>query len=288
MNNEVYNVNEVYIDACDIGKLNFCFCVEKFNPCPLGCKLPPKKLRYIAKRPVTFNGAQGALSACQFVVIRGKKKGSVCGKVRCPTKGHRGAGEAGGAIEAIEAGKAGKVNEFDSNGECTPEFAAILNNVCSEGEVVLHKNIDITGGEKTNGDHILVNMYKVLEEHSEYFDKCAIIIIESQMAFGKNTNVMALKLAQHCKSYFIFKYASGEKEIIDFPAYHKTKVFGAGKMTKPQRKKWAPDKAVDILLGRGDIQGAELINSARKKDDLADTLVELQAFKFLRYVSEDI
>ena len=99
---------------------------------------------------------------------------------------------------------------------------------------------------------------------------------------------MALKLAQHCKSYFIFKYASGEKEIIDFPAYHKTKVFGAGKMTKPQRKKWAPDNAVDRLLGRGDIQGAELINSARKKDDLADTLVELQAFKFLRYVSEDI
>ena len=73
MNNEVYNVNEVYIAAFDIGKLNFCFCVEKFNPCnlkpPLGCKLPPKKLRYIAKRPVTYGDITASLREIRPLVI---------------------------------------------------------------------------------------------------------------------------------------------------------------------------------------------------------------------------
>ena len=68
---------------------------------------------------------------------------------------------------------------------------------------------------------------------------------------------------------------------------------GAGKvngkaMSKPERKKWSVEKMVDIFLERGDIASIDEISNEKKKDDLADVFVQLQAFKFLRYVSKDL
>lgn len=180
--------------------------------------------------------------------------------------------------------------------ECTPEFLDSLSRVYLEGEILLHKNVDITGGASSSkylDDQIFLNMYKVLEDHAEFFEKCSIILIEQQMSFGVNKiNTMALKLGQHCRSYFFFKYGAA-KEIIEFPAYHKTQVLGAGKiggkiMSKPERKKWSISKMTDIFLERGDMDSLDLIKDEKKKDDLADVFVQLQAFKFLRFVSKDI
>jgi hypothetical protein len=70
---------------------------------------------------------------------------------------------------------------------------------------------------------------------------------------------MALKLGQHCWSYFSIHYGRS-KNIIEFPAYHKTQVLGAEKdkkvtktgkinykaVDKPQRKKWCFKK--DLIL----------------------------------------
>ena len=189
-----------------------------------------------------------------------------------------------------------KAQRYTKEHTCTEAFEKLLGRVYTEGEIVLHRNVDITGGctsSKSLDDSILVNMYKVLDSHSEQFVKCSIVIIEQQMSFGSNKiNTVALKLAQHCRSYFIFKY-QGKKEIIEFPAYHKTQVMGAGKvngkaMSKPERKKWSVEKMVDIFLERGDIASIDEISNEKKKDDLADVFVQLQAFKFLRYVSKDL
>jgi hypothetical protein len=57
-------------------------------------------------------------------------------------------------------------------------------------------------------------------------------------------------------------------------------------MSKPQRKKWATEKAMNILMERGDTDTLEEIESSKKKDDLADTLIQLQSFKFLRFVDK--
>ena len=120
------------------------------------------------------------------------------------------------------------------------------------------------------------------------------------MCFKQAQNTMALKLGQHCYSYFIFRYPITQdgdfvfdesKEIIEFPAYYKTQVMGAPKvggksMSKPQRKKWSTEKAMGILMERGDTETLEEIEGSKKKDDLADTLIQLQSFKFLRFVDK--
>lgn len=186
------------------------------------------------------------------------------------------------------------------SGICTPEFQQIIDSVCVEGELVLYKNTNLTT-EKTKNvyldDIVFVNMYKILEAHWDWFKQCSIILIEQQMSFGlKKINTMALKLAQHCKSYFVFKGMLDSKisfEIVEFPAYHKTTVLGAEKvggksMPKPARKKWTVEKTIDVLMQRGDIEMLDTISEHKKRDDLADVFTQLQAFKFLRYVAGEI
>ncbi len=75
-------------------------------------------------------------------------------------------------------------------------------------------------------------MYELLEEYKSYFDKCDVILIEQQMSFGaKKYNTLAVKLGQHCMSYFIYKYGK-TKKVIEYPAYYKTITLGAPKVEK--------------------------------------------------------
>lgn len=201
-------------------------------------------------------------------------------------------------IEKVDEEKLSKINSipktkrYNKDGTVTPAFETIIDSVCTEGEIVLHKNLNLTEGcsaDKYLEDIVFLNMYSVLDKYKAEFEKCKIIIIEQQMSFGmKKINTMALKLGQHCRSYFIFQYRDS-KEVIEFPAYHKTQVLGAvKKLTKPQRKKWSVEKCANILLHRGDIETLNLLSEASKRDDLADVITQLQAFKFLRFVSKDI
>jgi hypothetical protein len=194
-----------------------------------------------------------------------------------------------------------KIQRYNAtDGSSTEQFAELMQNVYTNGSTVFYKNMDLTVGtnkSKYLDKKIYVNMINALDEHKEVFDKCSIIVIEQQMSFKAAQNTMALKLGQHCYSYFLFRYGE-TKEIIEFPAYYKTQILGAPKvssnngklkaMSKPDRKKWAVEKAGDILLNRGDLVTLEEFSSKRKRDDLADVLIQLQSFKYLRYVDKSL
>lgn len=191
---------------------------------------------------------------------------------------------------------------YNANGSPTEQFVTLLGSISTNGTTILFKNLDLT--QNTNktkylDTKIFSNMNTALDTYKEYFEKCSIIIIEQQMSFSKAQNTMALKIGQHCFSYFLFRF-EGQKEIIEFPAYYKTQILGAPKvlpkdggkklkaMSKPERKLWAVDKAIQILTERGDMQNLEELTKKRKRDDLADVLIQLQSFKFLRYVEKSI
>lgn len=182
---------------------------------------------------------------------------------------------------------------YNPDGLPTKEFEEVMSSIYLNGNKILYKNLDLTHGtEKSKylDKKIYINMINALDEYKEYFEKCSIIIIEQQMSFKSAQNTMALKLGQHCYSYFAIRYGE-TKEIVEFPAYYKTQILGAPKkggkaMSKPERKKWSTEKAVDILMERGDMETLEEIVSKKKKDDLADVLIQLQSFKFLRYVDK--
>jgi hypothetical protein len=195
-------------------------------------------------------------------------------------------------------------NRYNDNGTPTNDMVEILNSVCSNGKTILHKNSDISKncvkGKKLD-QNTFHNMTDLLDSYSEYWDKCCYFVVEQQMAFGKmKSNPKAVKLGHHCQSYFLFRYGRF-KTVFEFPAYHKTQILGCEKIkgkqckngryrwksiSKPLRKKWSVSKATEILNERGEEETIKNIKTVSKKDDLADTLTQLQAFKYLLFVDK--
>jgi hypothetical protein len=195
-----------------------------------------------------------------------------------------------------------KKNRYNPNGTCTDEFETLLKKVYCNGKKMLLRNLDITEGtnkEKYFDSDLCHNLTEVLDTYSDYWEKVDYIVVEQQMSFGTKVNTMALKIAQHCESYFMIRYGRSKK-IVEFPSYHKTQVMGsekiekvtkAGKKTfknvdKPARKKWAIETAYGILTEREDFDTIDEITSSKKKDDLSDVIVQAQAFKYLHFVDK--
>jgi hypothetical protein len=195
-----------------------------------------------------------------------------------------------------------KENRYHLNGTPTQDFKNILKKVWTNGKTILFKNNDLTKNCKKGAyldTEVYYNMIDLLDQHGSYWDNCTTIIIEKQMSFGKKNNTMAVKLAQHCWSYFAFRYGKF-KQLIEFPAYYKTQILGAskidkrlknGKITyksidKPARKKWSIIQATEIFNDRQDENTTANLNSNKKKDDLADCLNQLQAYKYIVFVDK--
>lgn len=194
-------------------------------------------------------------------------------------------------------------HRYNEDGTPSKIFLPILEQICNTGKIILHKNVDLTENcdpKKKLDPESFFNMINILDSYSDNWVQCDAFIIEEQMSFGKKFNRMAMKLGQHCYSYFAVKFGK-EKNITEFPAYHKTQVLGApqtrgkllkksGKykwktMSKPQRKKWSIKKATEILKNRGEESILKNLRTVKKKDDLADVLTQLQAYKVLTYCS---
>jgi hypothetical protein len=193
-----------------------------------------------------------------------------------------------------------KLKRYKADGTCTDEFEKIIRSVYMNGKRILLKNIDLTVGtdkKKYFDIELCHNLIDTLDKYQEYFDKVSYVVVEQQMSFGKKINTMALKLGQHCESYFLFKYGRF-KEVIEFPSYYKTQVLGAEKIKKStktgkisykavdktSRKKWAIYEASTILAEREDFHTLSEITSMKKSDDVSDVIVQLQAFKYLYFV----
>ncbi len=194
-------------------------------------------------------------------------------------------------------------NRYNIDGSPTKEMYDILEKVYMNGKIIFHKNYDLTNNtekKKYLDREIYHNMIYVLDDLLKYFDKCTYFVVEEQMFFKGKNNKMAVKLGQHCQSYFYFKYGHF-KTIIEFPAYHKTHILGCKKLDngitkkgktkyknvdKPARKKWAIEKAKEVVLLRN--EKSDILEKKRgtKLDDLSDTLIQLQAFKYMFYVDK--
>lgn len=201
-------------------------------------------------------------------------------------------------------------DRYSADYTMTPEMKKIMDTVFRSGKILIYKNTDISSVKnnaksKSYFDYEYChNMTDLLNSYTRYWDMCSGFIIEEQMGFRKRYNSMALKLGQHCFSYFAVCYGRF-KPITVFPSYHKTTILGAPRtkvLTKTgkvkwktlgdtQRKKWSIEIAKNILTLRNDVDTLSMYNHTRKKgvrkpkmDDVSDTLLQLQAFKYMIFV----
>lgn len=154
--------------------------------------------------------------------------------------------------------------------------------VCLQGNMLFHHNEDFGKLAKNNNEaerQLFIDISDWLEVQSDIWDRCDIILIEQQLKCNK----MAPRIQQHVQSWFYLKYR--DRKIVEaFSSTHKTQVLKAPKkMTKPERKKWAVEKARQILTQRGDSLGLQTLSETKKADDLGDTLLMIQAWKILNY-----
>lgn len=183
-------------------------------------------------------------------------------------------------------------NPYNCDGTPTAEMERCLHKVYMNGKILLHINFDASTGCRQTSvcDRMLLNIIDFFNTHSALLQTCEYIIIEKQMKI----NTPAMKIMQHCHSYFIYTYRL-DKCIIIFSATHKTQVLGSKKIkiknprkgrkkyktvSKYKRKKWSVAKAIEILTMRTDTTYMKNMSESKKKDDLADTLTQLQAFKY--------
>jgi hypothetical protein len=185
---------------------------------------------------------------------------------------------------------------YNPDGTCTSIFQIEIDKMIAKSRTVLFKNTDISGGKsyKSNlmNEELFNRMYDLLDKYKPYFDRCESFIVEQQM----KCNMRAIKLGQHCLSYFVSNYGRF-RDVVEFPAYYKTQVLGIQKTLKllkngrerylappkPIRKKWAVVKALELLTTRNESYVGDQIKASSKRDDMSDCLVQLQAYK-IRYI----
>lgn len=195
-----------------------------------------------------------------------------------------------------------KKDRYNKDGTCTTDFLDLINKLYDCGSIKLICNLDLTYNcnPKKYLDHrTFINMTNELDKYREYWMNCSTFIIERQMGFKNKRNTMALKLGQHCYSYFSIFYP--EKDIIDYPAYHKTQVLGAPKKfgtitknykngntreIKDNRKKWSCRIAKSILEIRNDSNSLEIYDNSTKKDDISDCMLMNITYCYLKFIDK--
>lgn len=120
------------------------------------------------------------------------------------------------------------------------------------------------------------NLTLFLNNHVELFKKCHMVIIERQM----HMNYKSSRIMQHTITYFMvhLKDAIRLPLIIELDSKLKGRQLGAPSgITEGELKKWATREAMDLLYRRKDWVSYAKIQNEKKKDDLSDTVMQIEA-----------
>ena len=254
--------------AIDPGKVNFAFLIEEVDTSSLQNvlkKCPPERERF---QQVSSSSSSSLSSTSSTNVVEDNEDNDE--EEKKPKKKRK-------------TGKTGKKRGVDM--EPTEAYTQFLEEFYHCGRTVLCANhsLDVPATVKKRGSRCLsagvfLQLTEMFDRYRPYLDHCSTIIIEQQMSFGNRINTMAIKIAQHAYSYFLFRYGNA-KTIVEFPSYNKTQLLGApAGLAKPQRKKWAIEKANEIWTLRGDLDASSYVIAKKKKDDMSDCLLHVLSY----------
>ena len=163
-------------------------------------------------------------------------------------------------------------------------FAYYVEEVDEKGEskCIQHGKWDISGGEKKGlSNQTRLNLIERLDYiRDDVLEGCTDFVIEMQFnsRYGGQANITAIKISEVLLTYLLMEFP--KRTILLFPSRYKTQLLGAPKkMTKPQRKKWAVDKADEILNARDEKEQLFLLRAYKKRDDVSDCVIMCQAYK---------
>lgn len=206
-------------------------------------------------------------------------------------------------LESLKSRAVPYPQRYDNNGQCNQKFSEFLEELGSCGERVFTDKFDMTTvDDKKRGKRRLItttllarlNNYLDKLNGEGHFDSVDYFVIEEQVKRAENNR----QIQFHLRGYLIGLFLDF-RPIVLFPSCYKTRILGApkrinnekrGKLMKMRhgdRKKWAVQKAQEILTNRGDIEGIDEIFNKKKQgkgDDCSDCLLEILAFVNLVFI----
>lgn len=193
-----------------------------------------------------------------------------------------------------------KTRRYREDGSTTDEFQAVLDALAGEIRIIELDCVDISHNADNSGalDHqTLHNLTEFMDSKSELFSTCHAFVIEQQFraVFGRGRaktgaqNTKAIRIQHHLESYIYLSYP--EAVVTPYPAKNKTQILGCPKArnTDSKRKTWAKDAFRDIMITLNNLEMLRFFqNFAKKRDDIADTFLQLLSFVYLAVIDGKI
>lgn len=121
-----------------------------------------------------------------------------------------------------------------------------------------------------------------LNQFTSFYWETHMFIMERQLPH----NYKAVRISQHVLSYYLAVLSTSPLSpvVMEVDPRLKSKELGCPRgLNERQNKMWLIQKAMELCQIRGDIASYDQINTAKKKDDLADTICQVEAiFHYLR------
>lgn len=165
---------------------------------------------------------------------------------------------------------------YHRDGTCSPEYQQYVYHKSGESRIIYAYLIDLG----TQQPHW--NAIRFLDQHQDLWDSTDVFLIEKQMAYGKQANIIALRMSQHILTYFSVLYGRF-KSVIEFDSFHKTRVLGCPylqRKKKVDRKKFTERLTEDLLTRRND-DWLLYYKTLKKKNDIADCICQALAWRIL-------
>jgi len=145
-----------------------------------------------------------------------------------------------------------------------------------------YENINKTSGSTQIDPRILTDVLKYLQWLVPYMKDARIVLIERQMSL----NYKATRIFQHILTFFMMSAPQFTYPclVMDINPKVKGRILDAPKnLNYPGLKAWSIVKSLELLQQRNDQIGIQIIQhhkgtSKTKADDLADTVVQIEAW----------
>lgn len=128
-----------------------------------------------------------------------------------------------------------------------------------------------------NIDKLYSLVTNFLDQYLPIFKTCHMVIIERQLPF----NLKATRICQHIISYFMIHLKDITPTlpmIFEIDPKLKGRELGASThLNEKGIKQWSVEKCKDLLNKRQDFESLDYLYKQKKKDDLADTVCQIEA-----------
>lgn len=143
-------------------------------------------------------------------------------------------------------------------------------------DVLLYERVALQAHQEKQRIVDCINaLSEYLERHRALFADADVVLIEEQMA----ENYKCVRISQHALTWFLTAPETRNATVCEVSPMLKGRQLGAvSGWPQKQLKAWAVERATALFTERGDSKSLALLAKQKKKDDLADTVCQIEAF----------